>query len=86
MIFFKFKAIFDQNRRYKIVIYNKLQVLVDFTFFACLNIHMLDLNRTKYRARNFNTYLNTKTKLRPKGENVHSLMRRLKKKEFLRTI
>ena len=42
---------------------------------------MLDLNRTKNRAQNFNTYLNTKTKLRPKRENVHSLMRRLKKKE-----
>ena len=55
--------------------------MVDFIFFACLNIHMLGLNRSKYRASNYNTYLNTKTKLRSKREDIHSLMRKLKKKE-----
>ena len=42
---------------------------------------MLDLNRAKYLTRNYNTYLNTKKKLRPKRQDIHSLIRKLKKKE-----
>ena len=60
---------------------NRLQVLVDFKLFACLNINMPNSNRINNHTQNINPNLNVKVNLGSKRENIHSLMKRLKQKE-----
>jgi len=72
---------FYEKVKYHIKIFNRLQVLVDFKLFACLNIDMPNPSRSNNLAQNVNTYLNVKEDLRSKREDVHFLMKRLKNKE-----
>ena len=72
---------FYEKVKYHIKIFNRLQVLVDFKLFACLNIDMPNTSRSNNLAQNDNTYLNVQENLRPKREDILSLMKRLKNKE-----
>ena len=72
---------FYEKAKYHIKIFNRLQVLVDFKLFACLNIDMPNPSRSNNLAQNINSYVNTQANWRSNRGDVQFLMKRLKENE-----
>ena len=72
---------FNEKARHHRKIFNRLQVLIDFKFSACLNINMPNTSRRNNLNRNINPYLNTLANWRSNRGDVHFLLKRLKENQ-----
>ena len=72
---------FNQKGHGSDTIFNRLQVLIDFKFSACLNVNMPNTSRRSNLNRNINLYLNSQVNWRSNRGDVNFLMKRLKKNE-----